>query len=48
MLNRSKIEDYLVTRTTAPIEVTIDEGLHIGRNLDAILIGAIKTRDEPA
>lgn len=43
-----KIEDYLVGRTLLPIPVTINEGHSLSRNLDAILVGAIKTKDETA
>jgi hypothetical protein len=43
-----KIEDYLVGNTSAPIEVTIDEGLPMSKNLDAILLGAIQTKDAAA
>jgi hypothetical protein len=43
-----KIEDYLVGNTSAPIEITIDEGLRMSKNLDAVLVGAVKTKDETA
>jgi hypothetical protein len=43
-----KIEDFLVGRTLAPIEPTIDEGLPLSKTLDVILVGAIQTKDETA
>jgi hypothetical protein len=43
-----KIEDFLVGRTSAPVNLTIDEGLPVAKNLDVILLGAIKTEDEAA
>jgi hypothetical protein len=40
-----KIEHYLVGNVSAPIAVTIDEGLRMTKNLDAMLVGAIQTKD---
>jgi hypothetical protein len=41
-----KIEDYLVGNITAPIQLTEDESLPFLKNLEALRVGAIKSKDK--